>query len=67
MNSPESFEEILERVRETLHSEVSQGLVAEILRIQIEISDNDSEARRQLLVAIDRSVKDKGASRARTE
>jgi hypothetical protein len=67
MNSQESFEKILARVRGTLHPDVPQDLVREILRIQIDIPDNDSEARRQLLVAIDKFVKDKGALRAGTE
>jgi len=67
MNSQKSIEEILARVRGTLHPDVPQHLVAEILRIQNNIPDNDSEARRQLLVAIDEFVKDKGVSRAGTE
>jgi len=67
MNSRKSIEEILARVRATMHPEVPQHLVREILRIQNDIPDNDSEARRQLLVAIDEFVKDKGVSRAGTE
>jgi len=67
MNSLKSFEEILERTRGAVHPEVPQRLVREILRIQIDIADNDSEARRQLLVAIDEFVKDKGVARAGTE
>jgi hypothetical protein len=67
MDSLKSFEEILERARGALHPEVPQRLVREILRIQIDIPDNDSEARRQLLVAIDEFVKDKGVARAGTE
>jgi len=67
MNSQKSIEEILARVRATVHPEVPQHLVLEILRIQNEIPDNDSEARRQLLVAIDKFVKDKGVSHVGTE
>ena len=67
MNSQKSIEEILTRVRATVHPEVPQQLVLEILRIQKDIPDNDSEARRQLLVAIDEFVKGKGVSRVGTE
>jgi len=67
MNSPKSVEEILARVRGTLHPDVPQRLVREILRIQIDIPDNESEARRQLLVAIDEFVKDKGVLHAGIE
>ena len=67
MNNQKSIEEILAHVRATMHPDVPQYLVQEILRIQIDTSDNDSEARRQLLAAIDKFVKDKGTLHAGTE
>lgn len=67
MSNQKSFEDILARVTERLHPDMPQQLVQEVLRIQIALPENDSEARRQLLKVIDEFVNDKGEPRAGTE